>query len=572
MNTMRAFGCFAVITAILLALPAAPALADPPVSANIAGVENVGWEYGMCHTASFGELLQQKNPSITPASVVARSGEAVQAAWMRTDGTYRLFTHPRWLAAPAVTETAVFSGVGFHLCYGLGRGAGPEERKTADSVTTFKTEAEAILKLKEVIAAGSPVQVHTDMYYLNPGSYSHGHHRIVIHGYDAANVYYTDNGGADHANENVALPWADFLLAWNQAPLLNPRFPPRPYMMIYLSGDPAPADDVWMLCRLALDAFEGTPRVVTGPDALRAAANALRDGVDPSVVFSAMTPGDFLHRHGYFIDYLTEAGQAALAADWQDACDLWQEMDDGGFDWNNGADRLDQIADIEEGVLTVLAALEGALDPICAMTPADGANLATLEDCAFRWATLPGVGNTVLQFAMTGDFSDRRNCQLLRPRPGKCFVATTWREWLRVLRKDGGDESLTWRVTGLGRNASLMSAENGLNWDEMLFESHDPIDGYTVAAEDELVTFEWTAPFLAKRPRVVLSADGDFDNPRTRLYLTARPGESQTAFRRNTIRILRRKDDDGVIYWRVEDAAWKLTTVQPSATRTLNLP
>ena len=59
--------------------------------------------------------------------------------------------------------------------------------------------------------------------------------------------------------------------------MLNPQYPARPYMMCYITEAPHPADDGWTLAWLALDAFSSTRKVQTGPEAIRALANALPD-------------------------------------------------------------------------------------------------------------------------------------------------------------------------------------------------------------------------------------------------------------------------------------------------------
>ncbi|MCD6405651.1 MAG: hypothetical protein J7M19_07480 [Planctomycetes bacterium] len=566
----------AVLVVLVFSSPLIAQSVGPPPSASVAGVTNAGWEVGMCHEASFGQLVQQKDPAVTPADIIARTGESTQACWMRGFGGYTLFTHPRWIDAGALVEAARLSGVGIHVGYGRGHGRGPAEKKAADTVTMFKSEAQAVLHLKEVIAGGAPVQVHTDMYYLDPASYDHCNHRIVVHGYDADNIYYTDNGGDDGTKENIALPWADFLDAWSKTPLLNPRFPAAPYIMIYLANDPSLSDDDWTLCWLALDAFNSTPRKLTGPDAIRAAAEALRDGGDPDVVLNIDMCSTFAHLRPYFTDYLTQTGYLALAAEWQNSCDLWNEMAFNPlFDWNTAPDVLDSIADIEEDVLTQLAALAAGVDPICVMTPDDGDNLSSPGTNIFRWAALPEVKKTVLQLAMTGDFADRHNVKKFIPKPRKFFVTMTERKWLTVLRKDGGDRQLTWRVTGLGRQSDMTSAERTLTWDLQQITQVAPTDGY-LFAEDELVTFTFVAPDIAKRPKVIISTTGNFTDRTHRKYrivLTPKRNESQVSFRTNTLKILRRKDNgDNLAYWRVEDAASRLTTVEPSLVRQLNMP
>jgi hypothetical protein len=275
--------CRGTMSLILLLVMAGTVSGEFPESAYISGVTNSGWEMGMCHVASFGQLIQFRDPNRSAYEIVVRSGDTTQSAWMRGESGKRIFSHPRWIEAGALVEMAQLCGVGLHVGYGEGRGSPMAEAEAADSVTVFETEEAALQKLKTLIAAGIPVQVHMDMYYLWGGE--HGHHRIVVHGYDADFVYYTDNGGEAGTKENIALSWEDFLNGWSLTPLLNPQYPACPYMMCYITNTPSLADDAWTLVWLALDAFGSTRKLQTGPDAIRELANALRGGADPEYVF-----------------------------------------------------------------------------------------------------------------------------------------------------------------------------------------------------------------------------------------------------------------------------------------------
>ena len=127
-----------------------------------------------------------------------------------------------------------------------------------------------------------------------------------------------------------------------------------------------------------------------------------------------------------------------------------------------------------------------------------------------------------VEIAMRGDFADKKNLRVCRPKKGNWFVKLTPRDWRRLLPKDGGDRSLSWRVLGRTPNGLVASEPATLTWG-----------------------VQSCAPPVALKPVVAISA----------------------------ARRLRAKDDeDGIVYWRVEDASTKTTTVAPSEARALVLP
>jgi hypothetical protein len=102
--------------------------------------------------------------------------------------------------------------------------------------------------------------------------------------------------------------------------------------------------------------------------------------------------------------------------------------------------------------------------------------------------------------------------------------------------------------------------------------STSPEDVYSMAA-DELVTFAFERPWIAMRPCVVISTTGDFNDRSSRIVLTTKRGQTSVSFKTSTLSTLSKKDDgDGIVYWRVEDAAARQTKVEPSDVRSLYLP
>ncbi len=90
----------AVVCAIAAcALSAPAAIAEPPAAASVQGVHNAGWGAPNCMAASFGKLLQQRDPSITPAEVVVRAAVCTQrrsAGWGQRGASLIIRAFCRW--------------------------------------------------------------------------------------------------------------------------------------------------------------------------------------------------------------------------------------------------------------------------------------------------------------------------------------------------------------------------------------------------------------------------------------------------------------------------------------------
>jgi len=567
-------------------------LADPPESAHVDGVVNVQSGGGVCYFASLAELIIQRDPCVTYADCVARSGFGTTAGWgivSKATG-HALSPIPRALTQGAQVDLSRLYGVGYRVGYGKGEVWKPGLLTAAEGRTLFSSADEAVLALKTLIAASTPVQVHLDMYYVwdevaavyplwTPGVKSHGSHFGVVVGYDADHVYITDNGPegpSGEPGEDMPVLWDNFLMAWRETPNLVPngRGLFGPCFMCWLTSDPVNVDDDFLIAWLGIDATRSPYKWLTvGPDAIRLAAADVRSGRNVRDVVGGFSGGTMGSSRALMAEYLDDIGQYDLAALYEHSADLCADIletimtnpDDPGI-----ADKIDEIADTEEEALTMMASFAGTVDAVVPLAPADDGNLESFEDVVFHWAMLPTVKAATLQLAMTGDFADRRNTAAFSPKNGNWFFSMTKSDWLKVLRKEGGDRSLKWRIVSPGKDA-VVSDERTLTWDAQAISALTPASDYSFG-EGELVTFTWTAPALALGPRVVLSTDGDFSNRKTRVCLVPRRGQSQVSFKERTLVLLRKKDDDGVVYWRVEDAGARITTVEPSPVRTLNLP
>ncbi len=143
----------------------------------------------------------QRDPTITPADVAVRAGAGTQSMW---EGT-TLVDHPRFIQMGERVDAAHLFGLGYSVAWKSGKSKPYGIANQADSLIRFSTADEAVNKLKELIAAGIPVQVHMDAAFLQGFGGVHGSHFVVVHGYDASGVYYCDNGPPDGGYENVAL-------------------------------------------------------------------------------------------------------------------------------------------------------------------------------------------------------------------------------------------------------------------------------------------------------------------------------------------------------------------------------
>jgi len=553
------------------------AYAQPPESANVTGVTNQDWPDGISSVASIGQLIQQRAPTTTVPDIIIRSGLATQGA-LPVKRNSALMPHPRLGSNGPMVDVARLCGAGYAVASG-GAPAGSTIYTNADSVVKLKGQAAAMDALKTRIAAGSPVQVHLDMYYVweevasqepvwQTRTKAHVSHFVVVHGYDTSNVYFADNGPIAQFgpnSENVRVSWTAFLLAWGKAGTVDRgALGTGPYYMLYLVGPMRFTYPEWTLAYVSVDA-QGAPANFRKVAAMaRKPKKGFRQDkmLANAWLFAAMRP--------YAAAYATAHGEAMVAAAYTATAAQWAFIRDNPTS-SQVADTLDQIAGSEEGAIAKMHIRATQVAPICCLAP-DGVNVGPLGWVTFRWIALPDVTQPQALIGMT-NFQNETASIVLLPKRGASFVVVSPKLWMKLLPGDDGDKRLGWRVRGYRGTQQVTAVARIMNWTVSQLTSVGPGDGTSISPT-ALPTFSWQfPPPLTLRPKVALSADASFANRKAMLYLTPRKGTLQMTMSKAVYNAISKKAGASkTVYWRMEDASAKITTVLPSTALTLLLP
>lgn len=576
------WGLFVVL--LSLALPLA---GDTPAEAyiDLSSLEVNAYPAAVCYLASVGQLVNYMDGQSTVEELMAMSGFCTEYAWTSTGrNTYTLEAH-RYIYN---TKLKLFAGQSVDmynlagLVYNVGHlrtgGANTSVWSNARSVIKFRNEAEAVDHLKEVIAAGTPVQVHLDFQYVaqEAGEYypfwltcnESSSHFVVIHGYDDNYVYYTDNNPAtaidvdvpaDGLKDGVGVPlsWDAFLDAWYYGGSINQtdkNLRCGPYYMFYLVEEPARASMLQVLRQLY---YRGTG----GPAALRLAAEAIAlEPLNGSVMLSQYLRDRKGEMVPLMADYLRDAGYDDLADIYDQIADLWAAIRENP-DFSLVPQTLNAIAD-----LTDLAWDETAFliedQPAISLLATDTGPV-DLHDATegFRWVSpLDWTARSYVELALKGDFSDKRSVIRLAVPPRQCQLNLTAANWGKVLAKDDGDRQLTWRVV----NGENVSAESLLTWLPLKINITNPADGYELPAGQGLEV-NWDAPVLTGSLRLIFCQNENFNNKKlmTAISLSNRKS-SMTISATKIARIKRYADAEGWVYCYITDTKTVKTTVLSS--------
>jgi hypothetical protein len=311
----------------------------------------------ICYLGAFAMVAQYELPSLSFADVIALSGAGTAAAVVESPETESgfLLTNGVWeasiglvagnLGADLIVASSVdgdvgdpFNPFGLHL------------RTLASEVWQFSSSQEALDTLRRVVAAGHPVEVHLNLLYVADdfaqqtdewaGRAEPASHYMTVTGYDEDSIYLHDPTEVSSDGMNLATSVEHFLQAWETA-AQGPNMPPvGPLWMAFLAS-PGKQPSAQQVVSWNADFSAETP------EAFRLFAGS--PGKDMPTCFSQ---GELARAREEFSAYLESAGMAEAASFYQQSADL---LTQGALAGGLNADQLNQIADLEEQALAVMA-------------------------------------------------------------------------------------------------------------------------------------------------------------------------------------------------------------------------
>ena len=211
--------------------------------------------YAHCYLEAYAVQMAYLDPSITMEEVFAFAGLGSALSYSSYVKGLLHFPLNNW-TWPLHARAMRNYGVNFVI--GHSPDISREYLKGAFGEVTHATGEEALQNLKAVIRSGRPVEVHIDLAYMPGLSFPPGSsHFILITGYDADSVYWTDPE-PDYVDfpvdpseyVNVKIPIADFMLAWQEAGKIGKGafIYCAPHFMLFLHET-----DVSQINRIAVD-------------------------------------------------------------------------------------------------------------------------------------------------------------------------------------------------------------------------------------------------------------------------------------------------------------------------------
>jgi hypothetical protein len=177
---------------------------------------------GHCYLESFAVQMAYIVPSVTMEEVFTFAGLGAALSY---DSFNKGFTSSPQKDWTWPLQKRAYENYGVRFVLGFSSGMSNEYLKGAYAMLSHANGEEALKILKAVINSGRSVQVHIDLAYLPNSTFMPGaSHFIIITGYDADAVYWTDPE-PDYidfpidASEyvNVKIPIGKFMEAWEQA-------------------------------------------------------------------------------------------------------------------------------------------------------------------------------------------------------------------------------------------------------------------------------------------------------------------------------------------------------------------
>jgi len=197
--------------------------------------------YVHCYLESYAVQMAYLVPDVTMEEVFAFAGLGSVLSYSSYDKGL-LHSPPNNWTWPL--HARAMRNYGVHFVIGHSPGISREYLKGAFGEVTHTSGEEALQNLKAVIRSGRPVAVHIDLAYMPGYSFPPGaSHFILITGYDADGVYWTDpepdyiDVPVDPSEYvNVKIPIADFMLAWEEAGKIGKGafIYCAPYFMLFL--------------------------------------------------------------------------------------------------------------------------------------------------------------------------------------------------------------------------------------------------------------------------------------------------------------------------------------------------
>jgi hypothetical protein len=197
---------------------------------------------GHCYLESLAVQMAYLDPTVTMAEVFTFAGLGGAVSYDSFNKGLSSAPPNNW-TWPLQTRAMQNYGVNFIL--GHSPDISKEGLKSAFAQVIQGGSSDALNNLKAVIKTGRPVQVHIDLAYLLPelGLQPGASHFIIITGYDADSVYWTDPepGYIDFPVDpseyvNVKIPIGNFMQAWEEAGKINKGAFTycAPYWMLFL--------------------------------------------------------------------------------------------------------------------------------------------------------------------------------------------------------------------------------------------------------------------------------------------------------------------------------------------------
>lgn len=177
---------------------------------------------GHCYLESFAVQMAYIDPSVTMEEVFTFAGLGAALSY---DSFNKGFTSSPQKDWTWPLQKRAYENYGVRFVIGFSSGMSNEYLKGSYAMLSHANGEEALKNLKAVINSGRSVQVHIDLSYLPNSTFMPGaSHFIIITGYDADAVYWTDPE-PDYIDfpidpreyVNVKIPLQNFMEAWEQA-------------------------------------------------------------------------------------------------------------------------------------------------------------------------------------------------------------------------------------------------------------------------------------------------------------------------------------------------------------------